>query len=114
MEVAEITVPSPDVPEGLSFGPVTVDSAWDAAVEAHEELPVTLTPRSCQFLGIRWYAERYRTRGVFSVIRDRIVFKPTAPVVIDRAVWWRRLGYGLLTRCGPRRSRSRQHAAADR
>jgi hypothetical protein len=113
MVVAEITVPSKDLPDGLSFGPVTVDSGVAGSVDARDELPVTLTPCWYQFLGVRWYVERYRTRGVFNVIRDQILFTPTAPLLLVRAAWWRRLGYRLLACCGRRAERSHQHAAAD-
>jgi len=114
MEVDEVTVPSPDLPAGLSFGPVTLDSASDGTVNTRDELPVTLTPRCCQFLGIRWYLEQCRTRGVFHVRRDRIFFTPTAGVSITRAAWWRRTGYRLFTFLKPRMLRPREHAALDR
>jgi hypothetical protein len=97
MEVDEITVPSAYVPGGLSFGPVTLESAWEGALDSRDELPVTLTPRCSLFLGIRWYPERYHTRGVFNVTRDHIAFRPTAHVSIERAGWWRRVGFRLLT-----------------
>ena len=114
MEVDEITVPSPDVPGGLSFGPVTLDDAWVNRVDLKDELPVTLTPRCCRSLGVRWYPERYRTRGVFTVTRNHILFTPTAPVVVERAGWWRRIGYFILA-CGtPRTWRRGEQAARHR
>ena len=97
MEIDEITVPSTDVPGGLSFGPVTVEGAWEGALDTSDELPVTLTPRCCRFLGIRWYGERYHTRGVFSVTRDHIAFRPTAALAVERADWWRRVGFRVLS-----------------
>jgi hypothetical protein len=109
MEVDEITVPSPDLPDGLSFGPVTVERGWEGAVDPRDELPVVLTPSCCEFGGIRWYAERYRARGVFTVVRDQIVFAPTVPVARERVAWWRRIGYRLLRRLTPRLQQSRQH-----
>jgi hypothetical protein len=98
MEVVEITVPSPDFPDGETFGPVTLEPVWEGPVDLDLELPVIMTPRRQRFLGVRWYPEVCRTRGVFAVAGDRIILKPTAPVVIARAAWWRRLGYWLLTR----------------
>ena len=110
MEVDEITVPSPDCPAGLTFGPVTLEDVWEGSGDLSDELPIALTPRCRQFLGIRWYPETYRTRGVFSVTRDRIMLRPTAPVLIERATWWRRFGYWLLAHWRPRRQRAREHS----
>src|SRR5215510_13253386 len=98
MEVDEITVLSPVFPDGLTFGPVTLESAWDGRAEPRDELPVRLTVRRRRFLGIHWYAERYRTRGVFTVANDRVRFQPTADVALERAAWWRRVGCRLLER----------------
>ena len=114
LKVDEITVPSPDVPGGLTFGPVTLETGWDDPVDFSHELPVIMTPHCRGFLGIRWYRETYRTRGVFDVTRDRITLRPTAPVVVERAAWWRRCGYGLLTRWSPRRRGAPAHAATHR
>ena len=111
MEVDEVTVPSPDSPEGLSFGPVTVESGWEDRVNPSDEVAVTVTPRCCECLGVRWYLETYRTRGVFSVARSQILFHPTAPGVVERAIWWRRLGYRVLARVSPRAHRTREHSA---
>jgi hypothetical protein len=114
MEVDEITVPSPDFPAGLTFGPVTLEDVWEGALDLRHELPVTMTPRCRRFLGIRWYRETYRTRGVFHVTRDRITFRPTTPVSIDRAPSWRRFGYWLLMRGSPRRRRAPARSATNR
>ena len=102
MEVDEITVLSPAFPDGLTFGPVTLEIAWDGRAEARDELPVRLTVRRRRFLGVQWYAERYRTRGVFTVADDRVRFRPTSRVARERAAWWRRVGCWLLERCRPR------------
>jgi hypothetical protein len=96
MEVDEITVLSPVFPGGLTFGPVTLESAYDGRAEPRDELPVRLIVRRRRFLGIQWYAERYRTSGVFSVADDRVRFRPTSRVARERAAWWRRLGCWLL------------------
>ena len=114
MEVDEITVPSPDFPGGLSFGPVTLDNGWVNGVDIRDELPVTLTPRCCRSLGVRWYRERYRTRGVFTVMRNHILFTPTAPVVVERAGWWRRLGYLIVACWTPGARRQNEQAARHR
>ena len=114
MEVDEITVLYPDCPGGLTFGPVTVQTPYEDAAEARDELPVTLTPRRQRFLGILWYVERYRTRGVFTVARDHICFRPTASVLLERAAWWRRAGCRLLNYWRPRRHARREHTAPDR
>ena len=97
MEVNEITIPSPNFPGGQTFGPVTLELTWEGPVDLKDELPVIITPRSRRFMDIRWYPDVSRTRGVFTVTGDRIMLRPTAPVVIERATWWRRLGYWLLT-----------------
>ena len=96
MEVDEITVLSPVFPDGLTFGPVTLEGVWDGRAEPRDELPVRLIVRRRRFLGVQWYAERYRTRGVFTVADDRVRFRPTARVARERAAWWRRLGCWLL------------------
>ena len=114
MEVDEITVPSPDFPAGLTFGPVTLEDVWEGALDLRHEVPVTMTPRCRRFLGIRWYPEIYRARGVFHVTRDRITFRPTAPASIERATSWRRFGYWLLTRASPRRRRFSARSATNR
>ncbi len=44
MEVDEITVPSPDVPGGLTFGPVTLETVWEDPVDLSNELLVTMMP----------------------------------------------------------------------
>jgi len=114
MEVDEITVLSPDFPGGLTFGPVTLESAWEGSPEVRDELAVRLTPRRLQFLGIYWYAERYRTRGVFTVADDHVHFRPTAGVSRERAAWWRRFGCRLLERWQLRAQPSGAHALRDR
>lgn len=99
MEVDEITIPSPDFPGGQTFGPVTLDeNAWEGPVDLKSELPVTFVPRRCRVFGIDWYRQVSRTRGIFSVTANRITLRPTAPVLIERAAWWRRCGYWMLTR----------------
>jgi len=113
MEVDEVTVPSSDVPGGLTFGPVTLEDVWEDSVDLSNELPVTMTPHCRRFLGIRWYTETYRARGVFYVTRDHITLRPVARIVIERATWWRRLGYWLLTRGSPGRKRAPAHSATD-
>jgi hypothetical protein len=97
MRVAEMTIPSPDFPCGHTFGPVTIELA-DAGIAADGELPVTFAAEMCRFLGIRWFPDVYRTRGVFAVRADQIIFRPTARVVAERAEWWRRAGYSLIVR----------------
>ena len=83
MVVDEITVPSPDFPAGLTFGPVTLEDVREGALDLRHELPVTMTPRCRRFLGIRWYRETYRTRGVFHVTRPHHVQADRAG--LDRA-----------------------------
>jgi hypothetical protein len=97
MTVAEMTIPSPDFPSGHTFGPVTIELT-DGAVDLDGELPVTFAPEMCVFLGVRWFPDTYRTRGVFAVRADQIIFRPTARVVAERAAWWRRAGYSLIVR----------------
>jgi hypothetical protein len=104
MEVDEIMIPSPDTPGGQTFGPVTLESTWDGPVDLKGELPVAFAPERCRFFGIGWYRQIYRTRGVFSVTANRITLRPTAPVLIERAAWWRRCGYWLLARRNRARS----------
>lgn len=97
MTVAEMTIPSPDFPSGHTFGPVTIELT-DGAVDSDGELPVTFSPEMCVFLGVRWFPDVYRSRGVFAVRADRIIFRPTARVRAERAEWWRRAGYSLIVR----------------
>lgn len=98
MEVDEITIPSPDFPGGQTFGPVTLEDTEEGPVNLKAELPVTFALQHRRFFGISWYSQTCQTRGVFNVTADRIAFRPTAPVLIERAEWWRRFGYWLLTR----------------
>ena len=98
VEVDEITIPSPDFPGGQTFGPVTIDGRWDGPVDASRELPVTFAVHHCRRFGIGWYPQRCRTRGIFTVVADRISLTLTAPMVVERAAWWRRLGFWLLSR----------------
>jgi hypothetical protein len=102
MEFDEITISSPDFLGGQTFRPVTLEHAWEGPVDLNEALPVIMMRRSRRFLGVRWYPEVYRTRGVFNVTGNRIILRPTAPVVIERTGWWRRLGYWLVTCWRPR------------
>lgn len=97
MEVDEVTIPSPDLREGHTFGPVTVESPWKGPLDPRDEVPVAFAPQFYRLLGIIWYAETHRTRGVFSVKGDQIALQPTAPTLVERAAWWRRAGYWLLT-----------------
>jgi hypothetical protein len=114
MEVREVTVPLPDCPSGLSFGPVIFENVRESRAHVLDEVPVTLTPHCRRFLGIRWYRERYLTVGVFDVTRDTIRFHPTAPVVVEDAPWWRRLGFRLLTRVWEPAVRHGAHVTPDR
>ena len=109
MEVDEITIPSPDFPGGQTFGPVTLESPWEGPVDLNGELPVMFALQYCRFFGSSWYSQICHTRGVFDVTADRITLRPTAPVLIERAAWWRRFGYWLLTRPN-RASRTRADA----
>lgn len=99
MEVDEITIPSPDFPNGQTFGPVTLERGHEGPVDPCRELPVTFAPQRRRRLGVDWYPQIYHARGVFNVNRNRITLALTdAPVVIERAIWWRRFGYWLLAR----------------
>jgi len=98
MEVDEVTIPSPDFPGGQTFGPVTLENAWEAPVSLTGELPVTYVPHRVRLFGIDWYRQICRTRGVFGVTANRITLTPTAPVLIERGAWWRRCGFWLFTR----------------
>jgi hypothetical protein len=104
MEVQEVTIPFREFPENHTFGPVTVESPWIESADSSREVPVTFAPRRYRFLGIIWYAETYRTRGVFSVKGDQIALQPTAPTFVERTAWWRRVGYWLLARLSRTRS----------
>ncbi len=100
MEIDEITIPSADFSGGQTFGPVTLDeSAREGLVDPTRELPMTFVPQRCRVWGIDWYPQICRTRGIFSVTANRITLRPTAPVMIERAAWWRRCGYWMFTRC---------------
>lgn len=80
-----------------------------------DELPVTMTPRCRRFMGIRWYRERRIAHArVFHVTSDSIMFRPTAPVAIERATSWRRFGYWLLMHRSPRRRRAPARSARNR
>lgn len=96
MEVQEVTIPFREFRERHTFGPVTVESLWIGPVDSRSEVPVTFAPQLYRFLGIIWYAETHRTRGVFSVKGDQIALQPTAQILVERAAWWRRAGYWLL------------------
>jgi hypothetical protein len=104
MEVREVTIPFREFPENHTFGPVTVESSWIESADSSREVPVTFAPQRYRFLGIIWYAETYRTRGVFSVKADRITLQPTGPALVERATLWRRVGYWLLARLSRTRS----------
>lgn len=85
VEVDEITIPSPDFPNG--------------PVDPCRELPVTFALQRRRRFGVDWYPRIYHARGVFNVNRDRITLALTdAPVVIKRATWWRRFGFWLFAR----------------
>ena len=114
MEVNEITILSPTFLGGQTFGPVTLEPAWEGPVDLKDELPVIITPRGRRCMGIHWYPEMACTRGVFTVTGDRIIFRPTAPVVIERTTWWRRCGYRLLTFWSPRQPGTRESSPTDR
>lgn len=110
MNVDEVTIPSLDFPGGQTFGPVEIEPSWDGPADWREELPVAMRPRSRRFLGVCWYPEVYFTRGVFTVSGDRILIRPTAPIVVTRAAWWRRLGYRIFGRRPHARSTMGQRA----
>lgn len=115
IEVDEIAVPLPDFAEGQRFGPVTVDTTWEEPVDLRDEVPVTFTPDVCRFLGVRWYPAVYHTRGVFTVTGNRISLTPTSPITIERAAWWRRIGYRLFARrTRTRNVTSGHHSRAER
>ena len=114
MEFDEITISSPDFPGGQTFGPVTLEHTWEGPVDLNGKLPVTMTRRARRFLGVHWYPEVYRTRGVFTVTGHRIMLRPTASVVIERAAWWRRWGYGLVRCWRPRTRHGRQEGVFPR
>lgn len=98
MEVDEITIPCRDFPGGQTFGPVTLEDTWEGPVDLREELPVTFALQRCRAFGISWHSQVCHTRGVLDVTADRITLKPTAPIVIEPAAWWRRFGHWWLTR----------------
>ena len=98
MEVDEITIPSSNFPGGQTFGPVMLEDAWEGPIELDDELPVTFALQRCRLFGISWYPQICRTRGVFTVTADRITLRPTAPILSERAAWWRRVGYWLFAR----------------
>jgi hypothetical protein len=98
LEIDEVSVPSPDFPNGQRFGPVTLESGRVGPIDVHSELPVTFAMRRRRVLGVDWYAGTCHARGVFTVRRDRISLVLTAPVVVDRAAWWRRFGYWVFAR----------------
>ena len=99
MEVDEITIPSPDFPNGETFGPVTLERGHEGGVDPRRELPVTFALERRRILGIDWYPQTYHARGVFNVTRDRITLALTeASVVVERASLWRRCGFWLLAR----------------
>jgi hypothetical protein len=102
VEVDEITIPSPDFANGLTFGPVTIESGWGGPFDAQAELPVAFALHHRRLFGVDWYPGTCYGRGVFSVIRDRITLRLTAPAVIEPAGSWRRFGYWLIA--GPSRT----------
>jgi hypothetical protein len=96
VEVDEITIPSPDFPNGQTFGPVTLERGHE---DPGRELPVTFALQRRRRFGVDWYPQIYHARGVFNVNRNRITLALTdAPMVIERATWWRRFGFWLLAR----------------
>jgi len=105
MEVDEITIPSPDFPGGQTFGPVRIEGRCDGPVDVRRELPVTFAVHHCRRFGIGWYPQRCQARGIFTVVANRITLTLTAPMVIERAAWWRRLGFWLFS--GSRHTRAR-------
>jgi hypothetical protein len=110
MEVDAITIPSPDFPNGETFGPVTLERGHEGPVDPRRELPVTFVLQRRRMFGVDWYSQICHARGVFSVVRDQITLTLTdAPVVIERATWWRRFGYWLLAR--PHRANTETVAA---
>ena len=104
MEVERVIVASPNFLEGQTLGSVTVEYAWEGPVNLNDEVAVTLMS-GCEYrFGVVWYSTICQTQGVLDVTADRIHLKPTAPIVFERAAWWRRLGYWLLMRAGCRRA----------
>jgi hypothetical protein len=102
VQVDEITIPSPDFPDGQTFGPVTLAVERDVVRDSRFEVPVTFAARRRRVFGVDWYPHLYHARGVFSVVGDEITLALTeAPIRIEPAAWWRRLGYWLLGRPAP-------------
>ena len=56
MEIDEITIPSPDFPDGQTFGPATLhESAREGPVDPTRELAIRFVPQRCRVWGIDWY-----------------------------------------------------------
>ena len=105
LEVDEITIPSPDFPKGHTFGPVLL-VLGSTTVDSKLEVPVSFAFQRRKMFGIEWYPQICRVRGVFRVNRDRITLVLTdAPVVIERASFWRRIGSWLVTRSSRTKTR---------
>ena len=98
VEVEEVSVPSPDFPDGQRFGPVTLEGGHGGPVDMQPELSVAFAIERRRVLGIDWYPGICHARGIFYVTRDRIRLRLTTPVTIDRAAWWRRFGFWVLAR----------------
>lgn len=97
MEIDEITIPSPDFPNGQTFGPVTLERGHEKPPDPRREWPVTFSLQHRRRFGVDWYPEICHASGVFRVVSDHITLVLTdAPAVIEPASWWRRVGYRLL------------------
>ncbi len=105
VEVGEITIPSPDLPKGHTFGPVLLVFG-STSVDSKLEVPVSFAFQRRRMFGIDWYPQICRARGVFRVNRDRITLVLTdGPIVVERASFWRRIGSWLVTRSSRTKTR---------
>ena len=102
IEVETIEVEEPDhcpftIPFEGSFK-FSVSSTWNAPLPIGEQHEYELTLEHRKFLGIEWWPTRTRFTGV---IKDwdgeSMSVSSVSPIVVERAEWWRRLGYWIIT-----------------
>ena len=96
MEIDEITIPSPDFPDGQSSGRRHLMRAQRKGRLTRPASCQSGLSHRCRVWGIDWYPLISRTRGTISVAGNRITLRPTVPVLVERAVWWRCCGYWML------------------
>lgn len=60
--------------------------------------PYRFIMHSVRCCGIAWYHESFHCEIALEATPDaRLTMMPKGPMTLERAAWWRRLGYAVLT-----------------